>query len=544
MGNPFGSNGEDKKPDGVTTYPANEQDLQSYVIASRQLSELSAPVLLNSSNPHERIFIAAFDGTGNDMSKDKASGHMTNVALMTEQIQKAFPNRADPVQVGYVAGPGTQDNKITNTLDGARGYTYEARLEQMYTQLELQTARWLKEDPNAQIRVVSIGFSRGAEQAAGFSRLVDERGIQDATGIRKTRNEDGERVIEYTKPALVEPGQVVQAVGLFDPVGTGVPRDYDRRLPPSVISGFQITAEDERRNQFKSTHIIDPGFQENNHFLNVTVGGAHSNIGGSYTLNGLGVRSNNLMTDYLNSLSDQPFLRKLPVPTDPAVNVVHRSEEHLFIYRTSDFERNDGRVRLEEVAPRSVARNGVAVDNKEPRNETMAQPFPERRVPIAPEVAVPTNPAQPQTRLDPTQPAHPDHALYRQSQSAVGKLDQSLGRAPDAASERMAASLTVLAKQEGLQRIDNVVLSRGTDTIKPGENVIAVQGRLDDPSHLRAHMKTQAAVETPVAESFKQLETTSVQQKNQQQNLQATRENTIPAQALQEQETQRQILSK
>ncbi|MGH8050366.1 MAG: XVIPCD domain-containing protein, partial [Arenimonas sp.] len=271
---------------------------------------------------------------------------------------------------------------------------------------------------------------------------------------------------------------------------------------------------------------------------------AHSNIGGSYTLNGLGVRSNNLMTDYLNSLSDQPFLQKLPVPTDPAMNVVHRSEEHLFIYRTSDFERNDGRVRIEEVAPRSVARTGVPVDNKEPRNDAMAQAFVERRVPIAPEITIPVNPAQPQTKLDPTQPAHPDHALYRQSQSAVGKLDQSMGRVPDAASERMAASLTVLAKQEGLQRIDNVVLSRGTDAVKPGENVIAVQGRLEDPSHLRAHMKTQAAIETPVAESFKQLETASAQQKNQQQNMQLMRETPVPAQQLQEQEAQRQTLSR
>ncbi|MGH8050116.1 MAG: phospholipase effector Tle1 domain-containing protein, partial [Arenimonas sp.] len=278
MGNPFGSDDKDEnKPDGVTTYPANAHDLQSYVDASQQLSELSTPVLLRSSNPHERIFIAAFDGTGNDVSKDEATGHMTNVALIRRQILEAFPNTGDPIRVGYVEGPGTQDGFIARTIDGARGHTYEARLERMYEQLERQAAQWLREDPNAQIRVVGIGFSRGAEQAAGFSRLVDERGIQDITGIRRTRNEDGDRVVEYTRPALVEPGQVVQAVGLFDPVGTGVPRDYDRRLPPSVISGFQITAEDERRNQFKSTHIIDPGFQENNHFLNVTVGGAHSN---------------------------------------------------------------------------------------------------------------------------------------------------------------------------------------------------------------------------------------------------------------------------
>jgi hypothetical protein len=129
-----------------------------------------------------------------------------------------------------------------------------------------------------------------------------------------------------------------------------------------------------------------------------------------------------------------------------------------------------------------------------------------------------------------------------QSQSAVRMLDQTMGRVPDASSARMAASLTVLAKQEGLQRIDNIVLSRGTDAVKPGENVIAVQGRLDDPSHQRAHMKTQTAIETPVTESFKQLEVANAQQKMQPQNVHMMRDNAIPTQQIQDQEVQRQIL--
>ncbi len=513
MGNPFGSDDKDKnKPDGVTTYPANANDLKSYVDASQQLSELSTPVLLRSSNPHERIFIAAFDGTGNDVSKDEATERMTNVALIRRQVLEAYPNKGDPIRVGYVEGPGTQANFITRTIDGARGYTYEARLERMYEQLELQTARWLKEDPNAQIRVVSIGFSRGAEQAAGFTRLVDERGIHDITGVKKTRNEDGERVVEYTKPRLVERGEVTQAVGLFDPVGTGVPRDYDRRLPPSVISGFQITAEDERRNQFKSTNIIDPGFSENNHFLNVTVGGAHSNIGGSYLLNGLAIRSNNLMTDYLNSLSDKPFLQKQAVPMDPALNVVHHSEEHLFIYGTRDFEKNAGRVRLEEVAPKHVGRSGADINNKEPRDEIRAQQHEERKVPIAPEHFAPSKALEPQAKLDPSHPSHKDHQLLMQSTDAVRKLDAELGRKTDADSERMSASVALLAKKEGMPQVDKVVLSVGSNVVKAGENVIVVHGNPQDPAHMRAHMKTQDAIGTPVAESFKQMDAVTAQQ--------------------------------
>ena len=74
--------------------------------------------------------------------------------------------------------------------------------------------------------------------------------------------------LEYTRPPLVEPGQVAQAVGLFDPVGTGDPvKHHDRRLPPSVISGIQITAADERRGLFKSDRIVDPGMTPDGRFL-------------------------------------------------------------------------------------------------------------------------------------------------------------------------------------------------------------------------------------------------------------------------------------
>src|SRR3546814_7784676 len=109
--------------------------------------------------------------------------------------------------------------------------------------------------------------------------------------------------------SLVPPGQTVQAALLFDPVATGV-KEHDRRLPSTVMSALQSTAEYERRDQFESTNLIEPDFSEGNRFLNITVGGAHSDIGDTYTLNGFGVRSHNLGIDYLNSFSDRPLDRK------------------------------------------------------------------------------------------------------------------------------------------------------------------------------------------------------------------------------------------
>ncbi|WP_158549182.1 T6SS phospholipase effector Tle1-like catalytic domain-containing protein [Lysobacter silvisoli] len=411
---------DDKKkkgPDGVSTYPADAHDLASYEQASQALSQLSTPVLVRSSNPHERLFVAAFDGTGNSMLKDAPANH-TNVADIVRQTAAANSRGLTNVRVEYMEGPGTQDGALKRGWDAATGNSYEDRVEEMYARFTAQSKRWLAEDPEAQIRVVSVGFSRGAEQAAGFTRLVDERGIQDPKGRVEDRDLFGNlKQVRYPEPALVPAHQVPQAVALFDPVGTGKPRDHDRRQPPSVLSGFQITAEDERRNLFKSTSILDPGATENGRFLNVTVGGAHSDIGGSYTLNGLSVRSGNLMVDYLNSLSDQPFLAKRAVPAAPEMNVVHRSEEHSRLYRTSDFDKDGQRDRMERLTP---SKKVAHPNDNEPRDEAMNERFAHRPVAIGP---VPAE--RPRLQDGPAPVVADTHALFeRLGRAAVdGDVD-------------------------------------------------------------------------------------------------------------------------
>lgn len=306
---------DDRPPrDDVSSYPADTRQMQTYRDATEALAQLQAPVLIHADNPHERLFVASFDGTGNSKYKDPE--HETNVGKISDQAEVLCG--ATAICGGYVEGPGTQDNFIARTWDGMRGSSYDERLEKMYLQLVQQAKVWRDADPDVQIRIADIGFSRGAEQAAGFARMVHERGI-----------------INPTDPAnpIVPPGQVAQTVGLFDPVGTGMPYERDRRLPPSVISGFQITALDERRGLFKSDQIIPPGLSEDGRFLNIAVAGAHSDIGGSYHLDGLGVRNSNLMVDYLNALSDRPLLTRQVEPDVPDRNVVHRSEEGMLLYR-------------------------------------------------------------------------------------------------------------------------------------------------------------------------------------------------------------------
>lgn len=312
--------------DGVGHALATSDQLDRFKEANEELSRFRAPILVDANNDHEKLFIAAFDGTGNNKFSDPL--HATNVAKISDQLELAMRAGNKQIHALYVVGPGTQTNKLTAALDGITGFSYSENINDAYTQFVDVADAWKQADPEAVIRLQSIGFSRGASQAAGFARLVHEKGIPDLNS--ETVNAEGE--ITYSR-YHVAPGKVVQTIGLFDPVATGVPMDFDRRLPPSVVSGFQITAADERRALFPSDQLMPPGLSEDGRFLNVMVPGAHSDVGGGYLRNGLSTRCGNLMIDYCNSARDVPFLHKQYEPTDPRLNVIHRSTEGMAIYR-------------------------------------------------------------------------------------------------------------------------------------------------------------------------------------------------------------------
>lgn len=108
-------------------------------------------------------------------------------------------------------------------------------------------------------------------------------------------------------------------------------------------------------------------------------------------------------------------------------------------------------------------------------------------------------------RLADLQPGDRDYAIYAQIRDGVAALDAEQGRAFDATSERMTASLMFQARHAGIERVDHVVLSQATNSAGAGSNVFLVQGDLRDPAHLRTSMATDQAVRTPVEESLAQL---------------------------------------
>lgn len=370
--------------DGVSFYPADATRLAMYDRARKTLQDFQETVLLQAGATHDRLFVATLDGTGNDIVNDPE--HPTNVGAIYHQI-KASQAQHPNVDADYVSGPGTASSILARTLDNADGYSSEERAETMYKKFIDRAWQWKQQDPEAHISIAGIGFSRGAEEVAIFARLVQERGIQDPRGATYEFTSDHlVKHVEYTRPALVAPGQVAQAVVLMDPVGTGNEiHNDDRRLPPSVISGIQLIATDERRSLFKSDHIIDPGITPDGRFAGIDLPGAHSDVGGGYHRDGLSSRAGNLVVDYLNGLSDQPFLSKQPEPDDPRLNVVHRSEEGMLIYRvTPKVDRLDPAGYNERLVPRREAANVPDPYGNEPRDEALNRRFERQRFPDGP----------------------------------------------------------------------------------------------------------------------------------------------------------------
>jgi hypothetical protein len=160
------------------------------------------------------------------------------------------------------------------------------------------------------------------------------------------------------------------------------------------------------------------------------------------------------------------------------------------------------------------------VDDRQHRNRVLPA-HPTENMPPAQAVHTPTEPDQqvtPAVAMTPMQTGHPDHALYQQIREHVTALDTKHGRNFDETSERMTASLLVLAKGNGLDRVDHVLLSNATAEKDAAHYVFVVQGEPSNPAHQRGAMPTAQAAQTPIEDSMQQFR---VVNQEQQQRVQA-----------------------
>lgn len=101
---------------------------------------------------------------------------------------------------------------------------------------------------------------------------------------------------------------------------------------------------------------------------------------------------------------------------------------------------------------------------------------------------------------------HPGHALYQKVRDGVAALDARHGREFDETSERMGASLLVLAKGSGPKGVDHVLLSQATPVSHAIKKLFVVQIEPETPAHLRTAMPTEQAAQAPLEQPLQLFE--------------------------------------
>ncbi|QQK66782.1 hypothetical protein G3566_03895 [Xanthomonas citri] len=139
----------------------------------------------------------------------------------------------------------------------------------------------------------------------------------------------------------------------------------------------------------------------------------------------------------------------------------------------------------------------------------------ERADPIYHQGAQPFGPPAPLTLDSPALPP-----IFAQCVERVHALDRSLGRSPDERSDRAAACLATEAMANGLTRVDHVMLSTATPSLQAGHHFFAVQGSPSNPAHMRAHVETEVAINTPIEVSVQRGLDLQQEQLTQQQRIQ------------------------
>ena len=516
--------------------PVTSGELAMDLRAKGLLTLQRVPILQDTEGAGQYIFFVLFDGTGQDVANpDQAP---TNIGLLKGQLDGL--KKQSELRIGghYVEGIGTQSQLVPRLIDQWRPYSWDEKIAEAYVELARQTRRWKEHDPDAQVRVAGVGYSRGAVLAAGLARLVDEHGILHPEDLHFDHDANGNLTVNSDRPPLVPPGHTAQALALLDPVATNMPKGFDARVPPSVVSALSIAAAHERRTSFPHQTIIEPGLSQDRRFASVLMPGGHSNIGGGAAAAGLESMAHNRMVDYLNGLRDRPVFEYRDLPDDPAQYSVYQARG---VTAVPGLDRDGLRDTRTELA------NCTVVDlcrNAEPMDSVLAGQFEYRHLPSLAAGPVFSEPLQTVSRAasagtspgdaaekreasatrpqpsaaTPDRPDHPHHDLLQQIRGHTLERERegAIRFGDDHERERFcryALAACVDNRREhqslypgrstsgndtGIARADHIVI--GTR-----HHAFVIQGDARDPAARRIAFTVEDARQTPVEQSDRAL---------------------------------------
>lgn len=253
---------------GGAPQPVPQSDREQIFQASLHLFSVPS-MAVKLANETIKYHVVAFDGTNNDRDHvDPDEERETVVAALANQLKNAG------YDVDYVPGPG-----VSSDLDKMICYSCLPKAKAALERLRVKIERESMQAPDVEVRILVIGFSRGAAIGRHFMNLVSD------TWPANSHYADGERATA-----------VVRTVGLlFDTVATGKEDVLRLGISPTTDHLIHLVARDERRSLFKVVLDQDEDFfafpsgatRSSERMTEITLPGVHSDVGGSY-LDGVG----------------------------------------------------------------------------------------------------------------------------------------------------------------------------------------------------------------------------------------------------------------
>ena len=262
--------------------------------------------------------VVAFDGTNNDLFNTPESENATVVGRLfqdvIDEVHKGSKKASIPVDAlsaYYYPGPGCP-SWVACPFESAIGWSTWLTARRAVTDVESTIANL--DSGIREIRVVVIGFSRGAATSRYFLNLLASKPLVNVWG---------------------EPLEIRSYALLFDTVATGMANYLDLALPTNLEFAYHFVAQNETRKFFGLVVDADEGYENNplaelfyfpKRIVTIEVPGAHSDLGDSYkkgagmavtqfarvTMARMGLRPN--LRDYdcaLPENSEQPGCRVL-----------------------------------------------------------------------------------------------------------------------------------------------------------------------------------------------------------------------------------------
>lgn len=257
---------------GSREVPISEEQKAKF----HNLGGMAPPILpwVNDGDPSVYTLVVAFDGTNNDLFNIPESENATVVGRLYQDVVDETlkdPRKAsipvDALSAIYYPGPGCP-SWVACPFDSALGWSTWITARQALADIESKIGNL--DTGVREIRVVVIGFSRGAATARYFLNLVAENPLVSTRG----------ETLVVRSYAL-----------LFDTVATGMANYLNLALPASLEFAYHFVAQNETRKFFGLVVDSDEEYESNplakrfyfpQRIVTIEVPGAHSDLGDSY----------------------------------------------------------------------------------------------------------------------------------------------------------------------------------------------------------------------------------------------------------------------